>query len=177
MISGKDLDGDGINDLILGEPHHLLGTTEYGGITIVSGADLHGLGRNLVDGNFVRDDAFHTYETFPNTITYNPNVPNTEYGAAIAFLEDGNNLRVAVGAPQALDGIGAVYVMSLNSGAWEVDMILAGESLSPNSEFGSAVTTGHVNGNPTLAIGGRSADGVGVDNGAVFTWTQNGGLQ
>ena len=176
MLGGHDFDGDGVNDILLGEPDHAVGTTVYGGITFLSGADISALPRDVISGDFSSQSATASMQSLLGTLIYNPSVPDTRFGESLALVQDASGTRVAVGAPQAMDGAGAVYLMRLVNGDWNVEMIFVGEQLSLNANFGSALASGTVNGEPALAIGASLSEGIGVDNGAVFTWTQNGGL-
>ena len=174
-----DLDGDGVNDIIVGADADDTGGNNKGAIHIMF-MNTDGSVKSTVEIN--------------NATTNGPSLNNADqFGTSVTSIGDLNRdgiPDIAVGAIENNDagsGKGAIHIISLTSlfpsGNGFVDETVeinnattTGLSLSNNDNFGRSVTSiGDLNrdGIPDIAVGANGDDGDGTDRGAIHIMFMN----
>ncbi|NCG18688.1 MAG: hypothetical protein GWP91_06725 [Rhodobacterales bacterium] len=182
LAGGRDVDGDGIPDLVVGSEDLEIGNTETGGVWLVSGAYILSLPSQSYSTNSwigEIDQVVHDLiEPGRLTLLGGP-AELVGFGRAIALVPDPivpGRSAVALGMPTGdiggthLSGGVLIYRWSTSDDTWESSAYAAigGESHLPNGELGFALSGSLVNGASTLLVGAPWSHQGGPDRGAVY---------
>ena len=182
LDAGKDVDGDGIPDIVAGGDANRVDFSEVGGAWLVPGSHVVTLPRQSASGGFPTAQDTDWHYPLPGTGLDAPYaMPGWQagslFGTAIALLPDptqpGQQL-IAVGTPFGSQGgtpwSGGVRVYRWVDGGidpvpWAVVM---GESDSPFGELGHNLAGGAQAAVPTLLVGAPRSSRGGLEQGAAY---------
>ena len=184
MDSHADVDGDGLNDLVVGGFNHVVGGQAVGAAWVVTGKYIASLVPKAIKDGAPPAATYPLVEPGSNA---NLNVvgqdPGGQFGWSVALvpgLESDGRAGVIVGAPRggvggtALAGGATVYRFlagakpGLTAASWAA---VIGESHRPAGLLGWSVAAGKLGAKPVIAVGshyGTAYGGGSIDNGTVY---------
>ncbi|MCB9663459.1 MAG: VCBS repeat-containing protein [Alphaproteobacteria bacterium] len=182
LAGGRDVDGDGVPDLVVGGAEYRVDFAELGVVWLVSGAYVRDLPRQSLAGGLPSDEATTWHLLLPDQgLTVRTGLVGVDagalFGAAVALLPHpdlpGGTL-VAVGTPRGAGGghaLGGRVELFAHDGTGGLDpvpwAVVGGESAGPGA-LGSALAGGLVGGAAALAVGAPDSDLDGMDAGAAY---------
>ena len=180
LAGGRDVDDDGVPDLVVGGYDSSLSASSAGAVWLVSGATLRGLPTNSWDGVALPADTSAVVNDLDTVgFTRTSTVAGADYGWSVALVpnpDDAGRAYVAIGAPFSdLGGAaksGGVELWRWGAGGFEATprALVLGETAAGPGEMGGAVWGGVGPGGDWLLVGANQSDAVALDGGAVFAF-------
>ncbi|MFT7583264.1 MAG: hypothetical protein ACI9MR_004951, partial [Myxococcota bacterium] len=173
LAAGEDVDGDGLNDMVVGGPFFRTGGNTIGALWLVTGAYLQTLATLATPWeDLVTPATFYPLIDPASTklLRLEGSAAAEEFGFKVSLMQGlvaaGRPVSDVAGAP----GAGAVSVFRF--GADGLDLIpwlgIGGETDRPRMDMGRAVTLTKQNNQPVLVVGAWKSSALGLDEGAAF---------
>jgi hypothetical protein len=179
MDGGLDVDGDTIEDLVVGAYNHYANGMSSGAVRLISGAYILSLPRIDVDTDVTSSNVnpFQAAGSSLNNILYGK-INGEWFGAGVSLIVTsfGGTAKVMVGSSRGaasgtLRSGGAQlfrYVSGIGFDQTPV-AIFSGESNNQYNELGRMMDARTVGLRPTVVVGGIFGNGPGLDLGSVYT--------
>ena len=186
LYAGGDYDGDGLNDVVVGNPDFVTEGLPSGGLWLVPGVHLASLPTEPL--GLERPQTFHPLVmpgASPLLLRAIGTTGDGQFGrdvAAVPHADGGARDALLVGIPFGKAGgslqSGGALVLEVKGVFGDDDYgfdpvpvaLFGGESSRSGSQFGAAVGGGLLDGQPWVVIGGPEASAVTMDNGAIASF-------